>query len=107
MTVSPPSGFTSASYWLWHAATHALCLLDSLSFYLAAGLRHTPNNQTLFSSHKKGQCGPVINHISKTLPYGITRSLEKQQQVQVITYLHSNSHWLSMISVEWVQLKQR
>lgn len=106
MSVSPPSGFTAASYWLWHAATHALCLLDGLSFYLAAGLQHTPNNQTLFSSHKKGQCGPMINHISKTLPYGITSSLEKQWQVQVITYSHSNNHLFSMISAEWVQLKQ-
>lgn len=107
MSVSPPSGFTAASYWLWHDATHAFCLLDGLVFYLAAGLQHTPNNQTLFSSHKKGHCGAVINHISTNLPYGIRCHLEKQRQVQVIAYSHRNNHLFSMSSAEWAQLKHR
>lgn len=70
-----PLAPTTASYWLWHAATHSHCRLVGLSVYLAVGPRHTrraSNNQTSFSLVKRRsvQTHDHSNHISKALSYG-------------------------------------
>lgn len=108
-----PKAPTAASYWLWHAATHSLCPLARPSVFLSSCGTSTPtegssNNQTLFCSHKKGQRGPMINHISKTLLYGHVFWVigSSFRLLPHHTEQNSSNRLFSMISDDWVQLKQ-
>lgn len=112
--VSPlPLAPTAASYWLWHAATHSLCLPARPSFYLASGLQHPPKAlptiRPCFALIRKVNVDPWSITLVKLFLMDSRVFWVNSRRFRLSphhTKQDSSNRLFSIISADWVQLKQ-